>query len=135
MQILQTTFEIVSPNAGMKEWHETQTQHFILRKLETCWPRDHAMICRMIIQTIPCSPFLLAQTKNQSLIHFKQSLNTFSPYLLQTLRWMQISLETSAKDKNERRCKTQSTWTMNHHESSKLEYITKCHDLDRQIKL
>ena len=146
--------------------YETQPQHFILWKLETCWtwddamicrviiqtipngpdqqsaphcwPFDHAMICRVIIQTIPCSPFLLAHIKNQALIHLKHSLNTFSAYLLQPLRWMQTSSETSATETTERRCKntkTRSTWTTKHHESSKLEHITECHDLDRQSEL
>ena len=103
-----------------------------------CWPFDHAMIRRVIIQTISCSPFLLAQIKNQSLIHLKHSLNTFSPYLLQPLRWMQTSSEPSVTETTERRCKntkTRSTWTMKHHESSKLEHITECHDLDRQSEL
>lgn len=106
---------------------KTQTQDFILWKLETCWPWDHAMICRAIIQTIPRSPFLLAQIKNQPPHPPQHSLNTFSPYLLQPLRWMQTSLETLATETTERRRKTpktRSTWTMNHHESSKLGHNT-----------
>jgi len=59
MQTLQTTFEILSVNTGMKEWHMRPNHSILFRqKLETCCPWDHAAICRVIIQTIPCSPFL-----------------------------------------------------------------------------
>ena len=119
----QTTFEIVSMNAGMKEWHMRHNQSILFwQKLETCWPWDHAVICRVIIQTIPCSPFLLAQIKNQPLIHLKHSLNTFSPYLLQSVRWMKISLETSATDTTERWCK--NTININDESSWKLKIGT-----------
>ena len=45
--MLQTTFEIVSMNAGMNEWHMRPNQSILFwQKLETCWPWDHAVICR-----------------------------------------------------------------------------------------
>jgi len=80
--------------------YETQPKHFILTKIRNLLTMGSCSD----MQTVPSSPFLLAQIK--TIIHLKHSLNTFPPYLLQPLRWMHISLETPATETPERQCKT-----------------------------